>query len=242
MKVHFQVGLSFGLAVTFLLAGCRVRESEKSQDSVLQASEWCAQVDAVRQGQSSEIEIQAQTITDIQLAELTEVENLEVLKLNRGSISDEGIRAIVSLPKLRQIVLRDSSLSNEGAKQLSQCKSLEIVNIPRSQFGDEAIKHLSQLPQLELLRIGTDRPLSADALKHLTNSKSLRFVHLIGVPLKDDALGPLGAIEGLESLYIDGGEFSDEALSDLLKRRPKLHLHLDQRHHDSDPKSKIHSH
>jgi len=55
------------------------------------------------------------------------------------------------------------------------------------------------------------------------------------VPITDDGLRELAKIEQLESLYIDGGNFSDEALAELFRARPGLHVHLNQQHHDRDP-------
>lgn len=237
-----QVGLTvFVTTLGLLSVGCQTKgpEQKSAPSSEVSLQE---QIEAVASGKQDSIEIEATAIRDEQLNPISSLTTLRVLKLQRGAVSDAGLRSIGSLPKLEQIVLRDSPVTDEGAEILSGFAALRIVNLPQSHIGDEGIKKLSRIPNLELLRIGTDRAISADGLKSLCDAKNLRFVHLIGVALEDGALTPLGEIPALESLYIDGSQFSDEAISALLRRRPGLHLHLDQRHHDSDPQASKHSH
>ena len=48
-------------------------------------------------------------------------------------------------------------------------------------------------------------------------------------------------MEYLESFYVDGGSTTDAGLSELLEALPGLHIHLDQRHLDNDPRAHDHS-
>lgn len=223
------------------LLGCQSKSVEQEivhpEESTLRE-----QIEAVARGKQDEIEIEATPISDEQLQGIAALTELRVLKLQKGVISDQALGALGNLSKLEQLVLRESPLTDVGAEILSGFPALRIVNLPQSHIGDEGIKSLSRIPNLELLRIGTDRDLTSEGLKHLCDAKKLRFVHLIGVELDDGALTPLSEIPSLESLYIDGSQFSDEAISALLRRRPGLHLHLDQRHHDTDPQASKHAH
>lgn len=218
-----------------LLFGC-AKQSKAPAIANAEAS-WSEQVSAVSQGKSDEILIEAAKIDDAQIADLSNLEGLKVLKLHQGSITDRGILALKSLKNLEQIVLRECPISDDGAAALVDLPAMRIVNLPQSEIGDEGLESLAKIRNLELLRLGTPYALSVEALTSLTEAKSLRFIHFIDVPLTDESLAPLSEIETLESLYVDGATFSDEALASLLKKRPKLHLHLDQKHHDSDPKS-----
>jgi hypothetical protein len=237
----FQIPL-WRIAVFLTLMGCGGDDSKPRAIEQATMPSWSEQIEAVRQGQSKVIDIQLAAIRDEQLNELVDLEKLEVLKLNQGAITDEGLKSLASLPLLRQLVLRDSPLTDAGAETLAAFGSLQILNAPQTRIGDMGIEHLSRIKSLELLRLGSDQPISAAALRNLKNANSLRFIHFIGIPFNDDALGPLGDLENLESLYIDGCEFSDAALADLFQRRPNLHVHLDQKHADSDPKAAKHRH
>lgn len=229
------------LAVSTLVVGCD-RQSAQSPASSPPAATWNEQALAVSQGKQEQIVVEDAAITDRQLAELSQLDSLHILKVQQGVITDDGLKALATLPHLEQLVLRESPITNEGAKTLATFPALKILNLPQSQIDGSGLESLTEIPHLELLRIGTSRPIDADSLRKLKDAKHLRFLHFIGIPLSDDALTPLGEIETLESLYIDGASFSDEALSSLLKKRPGLHLHLDQKHHDSDPKSADHHH
>lgn len=226
---------SLALFALTLLWGCA--NQSKSPAIATPEASWSEQVSAVSQGKSDEILVEAAKIDDTQMADLSKLHGLKVLKLQQGAITDRGVLSIKSQKNLEHIVLRNCPISDDGAAALADLPSLRIVNIPQSEIGDEGIEALAKIPRLELLRLGTPYALSAQALTRLTQAKNLRFIHFIGIPLTDESLSALSQIETLESLYVDGATFSDEALANLLKKRPKLHLHLDQQHHDSDPKS-----
>jgi hypothetical protein len=72
--------------------------------------------------------------------------------------------------------------------------------------------------------------------------QSLRWLHLIDIPLTDAALQPIGELRNLESLYLDGARISDAAYDEFFRAHPNLHVHIDQHHHDRDPSRLGHSH
>lgn len=231
----------YSLAVLLLLAGCAEPTTSSPPIASFEPS-WQDQIAEVANGKTDQIVVESVVISDLQLDQLAPLQGLHILKLQKGAITDQGVKSLASLPRLEQLVLRDSALTDLGAATLAAFPALRIVNLPQSQIGDEGIKHLAKIPHLELLRLGSNQPLSTEGLRRLSTAKELRFLHFIGIPLTDESLEPLGEIETLESLYIDGGSFSDEAISNLLKKRPALHMHFDQRHHDSDPKANDHRH
>jgi hypothetical protein len=65
-------------------------------------------------------------------------------------------------------------------------------------------------------------------------------LHLIDVRISDKGLAKLATIPQLESLYLDHAHVTDDGLEALFKERPKLHVHIDQHHHDLDPHSHPH--
>jgi hypothetical protein len=69
---------------------------------------------------------------------------------------------------------------------------------------------------------------------------SLSFLHLIGVPVDDQGLPALYAMQQLQSLYLDDTDVTDEGLVKLLGKLPRLHLHIDQNHIDRDPNKHEH--
>ena len=77
---------------------------------------------------------------------------------------------------------------------------------------------------------------------YLAEMPSLRFLHLIGVPITDQGLAQLESLSGLESLYLDDVPVTDDGVEHLLKALPSVHLHFNQAHHDRDPRRADHTH
>ena len=68
----------------------------------------------------------------------------------------------------------------------------------------------------------------------------LRSLHLIDVPIGDDGLAILQRLSGLWNLYLDGAGVSDEAWERYFQACPRVHVHIDQAHHDRDPHGHLH--
>jgi len=106
--------------------------------------------------------------------------------------------------------------------------------LPHATFSDQALAHLRGLAHLEQLRFGSPHVTTA-GMQTIADLPALKRLHLINVPITDEALREFAKMEQLESLYLDGANVSDAALDELFQKRPKLHVHLNQQHHDRDP-------
>jgi hypothetical protein len=148
--------------------------------------------------------------------------------------STTGLPHIGLLPNLEHLRIRGAGIDNRGLIIISRCESLKILNLPRGTFNDEALPWLKKLPHLELFRFGSPNVTDA-GMKTLAEFPALKRLHLIGVPMTDAGLMELAKIEQLESLYVDDSPISDAAWEELFRQRPKLHVHVNQEHHDRDP-------
>jgi hypothetical protein len=63
----------------------------------------------------------------------------------------------------------------------------------------------------------------------------LRTLHLIDIPIGDEGLAVLASRPDLWNLYLDGAGASDAAWQRYFEACPKVHVHVDQAHHDRDP-------
>jgi len=95
------------------------------------------------------------------------------------------------------------------------------------------------LNELVLLRIGSPN-LSDFSIETVAKMTSLKFLHLIDVPITDAGLKHLYGMEHLESFYLDGGRVTEDGLTALLEAMPKLHFHRDQQHLPNDPRANGH--
>ena len=123
------------------------------------------------------------------------------------------------------------------------------LNLPHADCTSEGIAALAKLKRLRQLRIGSSR-LGNEVSREIARIKSLRGIHLIGVGLTDDGLKVLTGIPerpekelglpNLESLYLDDSAVTSAGWEWLFKTHPQLHVHVDQQHHDRDPKAHAH--
>ena len=121
------------------------------------------------------------------------------------------------------------------------CPNLRILNLPQATFTDAGLAELKMLPKLELLRFGSPNVTDA-GLGQVPAFPSLRFLHLIDTPITDAGLRELQGLTALESLYLDGTKVTDGGIERLLQQLPEVHLHIDQQHHDRDPRRNTHRH
>ena len=199
------------------------------------------QAASVRAGDTDQILIEHAPFTDQEFQSLAGLENLRVLLIDDPTawFSATSLTAFNDLPKLEHLRHRGGGINDAALAQIARIQSLRILNLPRAEFSDAALTHLKTLPALEQLRFGSSQVTDA-GMKTIAELPSLKRVHLITVPITDAGLTVLAAIPQLESLYIDGGNISDAAFDDLFRRRPTLHVHLNQQHHDRDPHSHPH--
>jgi hypothetical protein len=132
-------------------------------------------------------------------------------------------------------VLRESPLTDTGFRRLAACTKLRDLNIPQAACTAGGIRALSGLEHLRSLRIGGRALAGADVCAAVAELPGLRTLHLIDVPIGDAGLRVLARLPRLWSLYLDGAGVSDEAWEEYFQACPKVHVHVDQAHHDRDP-------
>ena len=220
---------------TFLcLLGC------DSPDAIPAANDseasFAGQIAAVGAGKSDRIQVESAPLADADLAELANLPSLRELLVDHADsrMTNTGMKHLAKLPNLEHLRLRGPGIDDEALAEIAKIKSLQILNVPRGDFTDAGLERLKELPNLVQLRFGS--PDVTDAgMKTLGEFPALKRLHLIGVAIKDSGLAELAKIERLESLYIDDASISDAGWEELFQKRPKLHVHINQEHHDRDP-------
>lgn len=222
------------LSVAMLAActGC----TGKPHASLSEELSLAAQIAAVKDRTSDQIQVEEFPVADAELTQLAGLDKLRVLLLDHpdSRFSASGLLPIAALPAVTHLRLRGEGIDDAALAQLARMKSLQILNIPRGTFTDEGLAVLKQLPHLVQLRFGS-KHITDRGMQTIAELPALLRLHLIDVPITDAGLKTLSNMQQLESLYIDGGQFSDAALDRLFQDRPRLHVHLNQEHHDRDP-------
>ena len=232
----------------FVAAGCSPTESsiadrptvpptaeavKPSEPAELAFSE---QVERVRTGLSREIRITQSKVASTELAELAGLTQLRVLVLDGGSVTDSDLPTIATLTGLEHLRIRESPLTDSALAELgrSELKSLAIFNAPQATPTALGLSQLGKLPLLRQLRIG-GRQIDDSAVDELAKWPALTSLHLIGPKLTDRSLVTIASMPKLASFYLDDCPLSDAAWEDFFRKRPNLHVHVDQAHHDRDP-------
>lgn len=193
----------------------------------------------VRVEESDKLHVTDFEVSDAMIPQIADIPSIETLIIDKGVLHDSSINTISALPKLRHLRLRLSPITDEGLKTLAQCETLWYVNLPHVDCTAEGIAALAQLPRLRQLRIGSTE-LGNEITPAVASIETLRGLHLIGVAVTDGGLKKLAAMPNLESLYLDDSKVTEAGWDWLFKNYPQLHVHINQAHHDRDPKAHKH--
>lgn len=193
----------------------------------------------IRKGHGDTLHIMEYPVDDAMVAAMTDLDSVETLIFDEGAVTDKAIETIAKLPKLQHLRLRLSPIGDEGMKQIATIQSLWYLNLPHAECTAEGVRELAALHGLRQLRLGSSN-LGNDVTREIAKIPSLRGVHLIGIPVTDEGLKTLAAMKYLESLYLDDSAVTEAGWEWLFREYPHLHVHVDQIHHDRDPKAHKH--
>jgi hypothetical protein len=218
----------------------RFREEEVDAGPIQSPQELFTQeFEQVREKQLETFHLPNSEVTDEMVATIADLDWIETVILDKGVVSDRSLETISKLPNLQHLRLRLSPITDEGLKTISNCQSLWYLNLPHSDCTSAGVAELQNLKNLRQLRLGS-KQLGNDVTEEIAKLNGLRGVHLIGIPITDDGLEILAAMPHLESLYLDDSAVTEAGWERLFRDHPDLHVHVNQRHHDRDPKGHRH--
>ena len=226
-------------ALCWLALGCH--EAKESGSASTQELTLQQHVARVRAGDLHRVHLRSQTITDVQLAHLSDLRGLRELELEQASVTSRGLSYLVGATDLEVVKIRGGTIDDDGLAHLCELPRLKRLNLPQTKITDSGCAQLRRLTQLQLLRLGSPR-VTNEGIEKISQLENLRFLHLIGVPITDAALQSIQSMTTLESFYLDGAKVTDDGLWQLIESRPDLHIHTDQQHHDRDPRGAAHPH
>ena len=124
-----------------------------------------------------------QRLTDGDLAQLSELSDIERSKITIAVLSDTPLtdvffQHLAELPNLRELYLQGTSITDHAPFELCTHK-LEVVNVDRTCFGDKAIGKLSLARELRVLS-AKNTEVTNSGIYQLAKSKKLHEYHLSG--------------------------------------------------------------
>ena len=197
------------------------------------------QIAAVRAGDAHTI-VAAVPLTDAEWESLRGLADLRELVLEQGRADDSRAEILATLTGLERLVLRESPLGDAGFVRLAECRELRDLNVPQAACTAAGVRALAPLAALWSLRLGGPQFAGPEVCEAVTSLHKLRSLHLIDVPIGDDGLAVLQRLPGLWNLYLDGAGVSNEAWERYFQACPRVHVHIDQAHHDRDPRGHLH--
>ena len=156
----------------------------------------------------------------------------------------DQIRERLANDKETTLQVDDFEITDSMLLQIKDLEKLETVIVDQGRITDEGIVHLPTLPNLQLVRLRyspiTDAGMATLAKCSSLWYRSLRGVHLIDIPVTNDGLKSLASLPYLESLYLDNSLVTESGWRWLYTNYPQIHVHVNQKHHDYDPKAHAH--
>ncbi len=203
------------------------------------SDQWQASIQAVLAGQSERIHSDLHVTTE-QMRRLSAATPPVTELLLDGGVDLPGALAIATLTGLEHLRIRQTPVDDSFCRLVAESlPALRILNVPQGRITADGIAWLSRLDALVQLRLGGEQ-LDDRAAQAIASLPRLQSLHLIGPSLSPRGLKALAAAPNLSSLYIDDCPLPDEAWEELFRKKPGLHVHIDQQHHDRDPQR--HSH
>lgn len=226
-----------GIAVLLgVVLGCsRPTPPQAAAVAPAQQPPFAEQLTAVRDGRASRI-IAEQPLSNAEWESLRGLEGLTELVLLAGRADDARTGIIATLPRIERLVLRASPLTDRGLRTLAGCSHLRDLNLPQAACTAAGIRSLASLEELRSLRLGGEGLAGLDVCRAVAELPALRSLHLIDVPIGDEGLAVLSGLPTLWNLYLDGAGVSDAAWEGYFRACPNVHVHVDQAHHDRDPR------
>ncbi len=98
-----------------------------------------------------QLKLTNQAVTDQDLQNIKQFNNLRQLQLEKTKVTDEGMDQLKSMQSLEQLNLYGTAVSDKGLEKLAACKNLKILFLWKTNATAEGIAKLKQaLPNLTI--------------------------------------------------------------------------------------------
>ena len=144
---------------------------------------------------------------------LTDLGNVNWLKLEAAPITNLGLVHVANLKDLEYLYLGYSRVSGEGLPRLDLPK-LRLLSLRGLAIKDSDLKILPELPQLQELVLN-DTLVTDDGLAHLGKNASLTKLSLDSTRITDKGLVHLQRLPGLDALDLESTHVAGPGLAEL---------------------------
>lgn len=160
-------------------------------------------------------------VTDTGLLPLLKRKNLQVLHVGRTRLSAESLKTIGRLTELTELELESLPVTDASLAELEKLANLRDLKLVECrQLTDACGSTLGRLPKLASLKIDNTL-LSDEAIRGLSESKSLAFLSLYGTRITDASVPYLSQIKSLKYLTIENTGITADGVRQLARGLPQ---------------------
>jgi Leucine-rich repeat (LRR) protein len=187
-------------------------------------------VDLGRLTQLKSLRIEGNEISDLGVAALKGLTNLESLNIAQSSwvnsrmqIGDGAMMFVAGFTKLRELNLSRLPVTDEGFAKLSALGELRNLNIVGTQVTGRGLKTLVSFPHLESF-MASDATIDDESMQYVGQCGELTYLMLGGVG--DEGFRHVAKLRKLKRITIEGQRVTDAALANLTSLGELTHIEL----------------
>jgi hypothetical protein len=181
------------LAVLVLWKNCTCNHEEQL---------FAETLDAIKSGESSQLDLHYAHGTDAFLAKVGCLPALTEARLDKTDVTNAGIKELSKSLRLKTLVIWSGRIDDRAIDYLSSVPSLERLDLSDTLVSDEGIHRLNRLSRLRVVTIGYARTIGEKS------------------PLTDRALKHLGQLTQLKRIELSGHWYTSAAIADLRRSLP----------------------
>ncbi len=161
-------------------SGCSRQATVNSVEPLGPEPSLAQQAQSVREGKSNQIRLDRTLVTDDDLEQLDGLDD-KLLRVNfsRTTITDLGMARLGSMQQLEQLRLASTKVSDAGAAHLDKLKHLRFLHLIDAPLTDAGLDSLHGLPSLESLYLDGAR-LSDEGIARFIDAMPHVHLHIDG--------------------------------------------------------------
>lgn len=172
----------------------------------------------------TDLSLEQTKIGDAGMAQLGNLQRLEWLNLYRTKVSDTGLTSISRLSRLEHLPIGETDVTDAGLVQIGKMKQLLYLGLRGNDVSDKGLKELRSLVRLTGLHLG-ETNVTDQGLAQLTGMSKLRQLWLDQTEISDKSIPVLATLKSLRELHITETRISDEGAARLGQIMPRCHIH-----------------
>ncbi len=141
------------------------------------------------------LELSQTDVTDIGIAKLAPLKNLEYLAISRTLVRGKCFAMLRNFPYLRTFHFDGDAVSAHDCKQLAKCRTIRGISAGRCHLTNAALLELCSMSELQSLCLPDNRELTDSGIKKVLALKNLQRLDVAGTKVTDDGLAALSGLK-----------------------------------------------